>query len=212
MTYLLHIDSSAVPHRSVSRDVAATFLTTWQKENPELTVVHRDLTTDPLPHLTPDAVTGRVTAPGDRTEAQAAAIALQDTLIEEFHGAGAYLFTVPMYNNSVPSAFKAWIDQVFVVGRVLFGSPDQVPTRGRRAVVIASRGGGYGPGSPREGMDHVTPYLKTVLGSSLGLDVEFVTPELTMAPLNPAMASLVPLAEASLARAHEEAEQYARQF
>ncbi|UYQ66701.1 NAD(P)H-dependent oxidoreductase [Streptomyces peucetius] len=62
--------------------------------------------------------------------------------------AGAYLFSVPMYNNSVPSAFNAWIDQVFVVGRVLFGSPDQVPTRGRRAVVVASRRGGYGPGSP----------------------------------------------------------------
>ncbi|MFD4262662.1 FMN-dependent NADH-azoreductase [Streptomyces sp. NPDC058534] len=212
MTYLLHIDSSAVPQRSVSRDVAATFLSTWQKNNPELAVVHRDLATDPLPHLTPDAVTGRFTAAEDRTEAQAAAVALQDTLIEEFHGAGAYLFTVPMYNNSVPSAFKAWIDQVFVVGRVLFGSPDQVPTRGRRAVVVASRGGGYGPGSPREGMDHVTPYLKTVLGNSLGLNVDFVTPELTMAPRNPAMAALVPLAEASLARAHEEAEQYARQF
>lgn len=102
-----------------------------------------------------------------------------------------------MYNNSVPSAFNAWIDQVFVVGRALFGSPDQVPTRGRRAVVIASRGGGYGPGSPRGGMDHVTHCLKTVLGSSLGLEVDFVTPELTTA---------------SHARAHEEAELYARQF
>ncbi|MEU6995493.1 NAD(P)H-dependent oxidoreductase [Streptomyces sp. NPDC046465] len=212
MTYLLHIDSSAVPDRSVSRDVAATFLTAWQKEHPDASVVHRDLAAAPLPHLTADGVIGRITGPDDRTDGQAAAIALQNTLIEEFLGADAYLFTVPMYNRSVPSVFKAWIDQVFVNGRVLFAVPDQVPTRGRRAVAVTSRGGGYGPGTPHEGHDHVVPYLTTVLGGSLGLDLEFVVPELTMAHRSPAMAALRPKADASLAQAHEEAERLARQL
>lgn len=210
MTYLLHIDSSSLLTGSVSREVGATFQTAWRKEHPDDTVVYRDLAADPLPHLTSDAVTGRFTSPTDRTEGEAAAIALQDTLIEEFLGAGAYLFTVPMYNHSIPSGFKAWIDQVFVNGRTLFPVPDQVPTRGRRAVVVTSRGGGYGPGTPREGMDHVIPYLRSVMAGSLGLNLEIITPELTMAHRNPAMAPLRPQAEASLARAHEEAEQFAR--
>ncbi|MFJ9909181.1 hypothetical protein ACIRVK_41225 [Streptomyces sp. NPDC101152] len=81
------------------------------------------------------------------------------------------------------------------------------PVAGRPAVVISARGGGYGPGAPKEGLDYVVPTLEAVLGRDdlLGLDVTTVIPELTMAAHVPAPAALLALHEASLADAHEQA-------
>ncbi len=78
--------------------------------------------------------------------------------------------------------------------------------------MIASRGGAYGPGTPREGYDYVQNYLKAILVDALGLDVEFIVPELTMAPQNPAMADLVPLYEASRERALDDAATKAKEL
>ncbi|MFD3941096.1 FMN-dependent NADH-azoreductase [Streptomyces sp. NPDC058611] len=212
MSYLLHIDSSVLLTGSVSREVAETFRDAWQQAHPTGHVVHRDLATDPSPHMTTAAVTARFTAPADRTPEQAEAIELQDELVEEFLGAGVYLFTVPMYNMSIPSSFKAWLDHIMVPGRTLGLSPDTLATAGRPAVVISSRGGAYGPGTPRDGWDHAIPYLTTVLGSALALDVQFVISELTMAHHNPAMTDLRPAADASRTRAHQEAKQHAQKI
>ena len=121
-------------------------------------------------------------------------------------GGSPSLFTVPMYNLTMPSVFKAWLDQIMVAGRTL--SFDGAPaTLGRPATVISARGGGYGPGAPKEGMDHLVPTLETVLGhpANLGLDVTTVLPELTMAPYVPMMAPLLPMHEASMTKAHDEA-------
>jgi FMN-dependent NADH-azoreductase len=117
----------------------------------------------------------------------------------------AYLFTVPMYNLAMPSVFKAWLDQIIGSERTL-SHTGVSPVAGRPAVVISARGGGYGPGAPKEGLDHVVPTLEAVLGRDdlLGLDVTTVIPELTMAPHVPAPAALLPLHEASLADAHEQ--------
>lgn len=206
MSYLLHIDSSSLGAASVSRQVAQSFRERWQGP-----VVHRDLAASPIPHLTAAGVTARDTDPDRRTPEQAKAAALQDELIEEFLGAGAYLFTVPMYNLSMPSAFKAWLDQIIVIERTLSltGAP---PTAGRPALVISARGGGYGPGTPKEGLDYVVPTLEAVLGRILGLEVTTVIPELTMAPVTPALAPLLPLHEASLTAAHDRARALATTF
>lgn len=72
-------------------------------------------------------------------------------------------------------------------------------------MVVASRGGSYAPGTPREDFEFVQNYLEAVLRSTLGLDLEFIVPELTMAPRNPAMSELLPLFESSRERAHSEA-------
>src|SRR5699024_6408625 len=98
MSYLLHIDSSSLDEASISRQVASSFREVW--DGP---VVHRDLAAAPVPHLSAAGVTARITAPNEHTAEQAAAIAIQDELIEEFLGASAYLFTVPMYNLTMPS-------------------------------------------------------------------------------------------------------------
>jgi FMN-dependent NADH-azoreductase len=87
-------------------------------------------------------------------------------LVEEFLGASAYLFAVPMYNYSMPSVFKAWLDHIMIPGRT-FGMAD-APAAGRPAVLVSARGGGYGPGSPQHGKDFVVPALETILGDALG--------------------------------------------
>jgi FMN-dependent NADH-azoreductase len=199
MSYLLHIDSSSLGEASVSRQVAQSFLEGWDGK-----VVHRDLAAAPVPHISAAGVTARDTDPARYTDEQAAAAALQDTLIKELLGAGAYLFTVPMYNLTLPSAFKAWLDQILVYGRTIGGSS---PVAGRPAVVISARGGSYGPGAPRHGFDYVVPVLEALLGHEdmLGLDVTTVIPELTMAPHAPALAALLPKHEASMANAHDRA-------
>lgn len=202
MSYLLHIDSSSLGEASTSHQVARSFLEGWRGP-----VTHRDLAATPVPHLTAAGITARETEPADRTDAQVAAAALQDELIEEFLGATAYLFTVPMYNLSMPSVFKAWLDQVLVSGRTFRPSP----AAGRPAVLISARGGSYGPGAPNHGFDYVVPTTEAVLGRDelLGLDVATVVPELTLAPHTPALADLVPKHEASLADAHDRARRLA---
>ncbi|MFF2554990.1 FMN-dependent NADH-azoreductase [Nocardia sp. NPDC058058] len=199
MTYLLHIDSSSLGEASVSRQVAQSFLDQWRGA-----VVHRDLAATAVPHLSAAGITARLTDPADYTPEQAAAAAMQDELIEEFLGASAYLFTVPMYNLTMPSAFKAWLDQIIVVDRTL-NITGASPVAGRPAVLISARGGGYGPGTPNEGLDFVVPTLEAVLGRLLGLEVITVIPELTMAPHNPALTPLLALHEESIADAHERA-------
>jgi FMN-dependent NADH-azoreductase len=206
MSYLLHIDSSAVGARSVSRRVARSFRDAWRGP-----VVHRDLAADPVPHITAAGIAARAVAPADRDPEQAAAAAVQHELVEEFLGAAAYLFTVPMYNYSMPSVFKAWLDQVMAVGVTI------VPpaAAGRPALVISARGGGYGPGAPNHGMDHLVPALETALAhpeGGLGLDLTVLTPELTHARTVPAFSALLPLHEQSMAATEARARELAESF
>ena len=111
-------------------------------------------------------------------------------LIEELEQADAVLIGAPMYNFSIPSTLKAWLDNVILLGRTAGEAPS---AQGTPVTVIASRGGSYAPGTPREGYEFVQNYLESVLKGTLGLDVDFIVPELTMAPRNPAMSELVPL-------------------
>ncbi|MFF4253962.1 FMN-dependent NADH-azoreductase [Streptomyces sp. NPDC001663] len=193
MPTLLHIDSSIWPvDSSVSRDVAASFRKEWESRHPDGTVIHRDLTADPVPHL--DGPT--YTAGADH--------ALRGRLIRELEQADAVLIGAPMYNFTIPSTLKAWLDHVILMGRTT--GVENSPVAGTPTVVVASRGGGYGPGTPRESFEFVTTYLAKALGpGSLDLDVHFIVPELTMAPVVPAMAGLIDLHEASMAKAHAEA-------
>jgi FMN-dependent NADH-azoreductase len=208
MSYLLHIDSSSRGADSVSRQVAWSFRDLWRGP-----VVHRDLADVPAPHLSAAGITARTAVPADHNPAQAAASAVQRELIEEFLDAQAYLFTVPMYNYSMPSVFKAWLDQIMVVG-VTIALPEGSPAAHRPALVVSARGGGFGPGAPNHGMDHVVPALETALGhpQGLGLAVSVITPELTLAPVVPAFSEFLPLHRASLTDSHQQARKLAETF
>lgn len=203
MATLLHIDSSINGDASVSRSVAASFRETWEAANPGGTVIHRDLSAEPLPHLEAAAYYAGSRAPEQHTEEQRAVFALRARLIKELEEADAVLIGVPLYNYSVPSAFKSWLDHVIVMGRTTAASPTTV--QGKAATVVTSRGGAYGPGTPQEGHDFAVPYLQYVLGEQMGLDVDFIVPELTLAHSVPAMSELIPAADASRSQAHEAA-------
>ncbi|MGH3804038.1 MAG: FMN-dependent NADH-azoreductase [Pseudonocardiaceae bacterium] len=208
MSYLLRIDSSASGNASFSRQVADTFSDVWDGD-----VVHRDLALNPIGHLDAAGITARTTPAAERTADQQAAAALQDQLVEEFLGASAYLFAVPMYNYAMPSVFKAWLDHVMIVGRTI-GLGDAVPTAGRPAIIVSARGGGYGPGAPQEGKDFIVPALATIFGdhSLMALDVRAITPELTYAPVMEPLRHLLPLHESSLEHAHMLARRYAEEL
>ncbi|MBK3581568.1 NAD(P)H-dependent oxidoreductase [Streptomyces sp. MBT65] len=200
MATLLHIDSSVFPSgASASRAVADAFRTSWEEQHPEGTVIHRDLAANPVPHITADAHTAGFADPATHTPEQAAAFAERVKLIEELERADAVLIGAPMYNFAIPSTLKAWLDNVILMGRTA-GTEDS-KIKGTPVTVIASRGGAYGPGTPREGFEYVQTYLSAVFADVLGTDLEFIVPELTMAPQNPAMSDLVPLYEASRERA-----------
>lgn len=210
MVTLLHIDSSVLPgEASSSRSVAAAFRKAWGEQHPEGTVIYRDLASDPLPHITASAWTAGFTAPSERTPEQSAAFAARVKLIEELEQADVVLIGAPMHNYSIPSTLKAWLDNVFLLGRTAGETPS---AQGTPVIVVASRGGSYAPGTPREGYEFVQNYLEAVLKNSLGLDLDFIVPELTMAPRNPAMSELVPLYEASRKRAYEDATTKAKEL
>ena len=210
MARLLHIDSSLFAENSVSKEVAGTFRETWAKEHPGGEVVYRDLGAEPVPGLTEAVLVAGFTPEEQRTPEQRAALELRDQLLNEVLEADAYLFAVPMYNWGVPAALKAWLDQVLVQGKTLGVEPS--PLAGRPATVVLSYGGGYFPGAPREGWDHVQPFLETLLVKALGLDVRFVTVQLTLAERVPAMAELIPQAKEQRAKGHEHAAAHAKEI
>ena len=209
MAHLLHVDSSALSVGSVSKEIADTFRKTWQEAHPHGTITHRDLGLQPVPGIAEAGISAEFVPADQRTPEQAAAYALRHELVDEVLAADAYLLTVPMYNWGIPSTFKAWLDQIILGGQTVSreGNP---PLAGRPAMLVLSYGGGYDPGTPREGWDFVQPYLETVLGKAVGLDLTVIKAQLTLAERNPAMADLIPAAKEIRAAAHTAAETHAR--
>jgi FMN-dependent NADH-azoreductase len=204
MATLLHIDSSVFPSgTSASRAVTDAFRTTWEEQHPEGTVIYRDLSVSPVPHITADAHTAAFADPATHSPEQADAFAERLQLIEELEQADAVLIGAPMYNYAIPSTLKAWLDHVILMGRTAAAEDSKV--KGTPVTVVASRGGSYAPGTPRAGSEYVQNYLSAIFAETLAMDLDFIVPELTMAPHNPAMAELVPLFEASRERALDDA-------
>jgi FMN-dependent NADH-azoreductase len=209
MSHLLHVDSSALSAGSVSKEIADSFRKGWAEIEPEGTITHRDLGLDPVPALDEAGITAPLVSSGSHTPQQESAFGLRDGLIREVLDADAYLFTVPMYNWGLPSTFKAWLDQIILAGQTLVFD-GELPLAGRPATVVLSYGGGYDPGTPREGWDFVHPYLETVLGKALGLDLTFIKAQLTLAEQTPAMADLIPISKEIRESAHKAAAAQAR--
>ncbi|KDN24262.1 FMN-dependent NADH-azoreductase [Amycolatopsis rifamycinica] len=200
MAHLLHIDSSIQGDASVSRRLTARAAAAWRSAHPDGTVTYRDLGTNPLPHLDAAGGLAAMVPPEQHTPEQAAAWARILEIAEEVKAADTVLLGLPLYNFGPPSSVKAWVDHLIVPGVSVDPETSAGLLGGRDFVVVASRGGGYGEGTPREGWDHAQTWLPH--GVSLtGLEPRFITAELTLAAVRPAMAGLVPLAEQSLAAA-----------
>jgi len=195
--HLLHIDSSIQGERSVSRRLTARAARVWLAAHPDGTITYRDLGADPLPHLDADGGLARMVAPEDHTPAQAASWALTNELIDEVKRADTILLGLPVYNFGAPSTVKAWVDHLVALRLSVDPETREGLLGGRDLIVLAARGGGYAPGTPREGWDHAEQWLPHGI-SITGLTPRFITAELTLANVNPAMADLKPLAAESL--------------
>jgi FMN-dependent NADH-azoreductase len=175
---LLKIDSS-VRGNSVSRKMTAQFVETWAKRHPGSEVKERDLAATPLPLVTDEWVDASRKDPSRLTPAQRQTLATSDTLVAELENADVIVIGTPMYNFSISSSLKAWIDQVVRVGRTVAYGP-QGPKGllvNKKVFVLTSRGGAYGAGTHYEKFDFQEPYLRHILGFIGLTDVTFIHAE-----------------------------------
>lgn len=175
MTHILHLDSSPRGDRSHSRSVTRSVVEALQGAHPDATVTYRDLGRQPVPSVSEDWIVAAYAPPEAQTEASHTAIAVSDALIDELLVADIVVAGAPMYNFSIPAAFKLWIDQVVRPGRTFSYPSFEGLATGKRAIVVTARGGaGYGPGEQMEAMNAEDPYIKLIFGFIGIKDVEFI--------------------------------------
>jgi FMN-dependent NADH-azoreductase len=177
---LLHIDSSPLGEASVSRLLTQSIVDTYRHSVPGLSVAHRDLGAAAPDHLDAELLkVVRLRQEEGLTPRQRAERALADELVEEFLAADIVVIGAPMYNFSVPSQLKAWIDRVAQAGRTFrYTEAGPVGLAGGKTVVIASsRGGIYSSSEQMRALDHQESYLRTVLGFLGVTDVRVVRAE-----------------------------------
>jgi FMN-dependent NADH-azoreductase len=173
-------------------------------------VTYRDLAAEPLPHLPDATLHWPARLRPDGAEPPAEAVALQAKLIEELIAADVVVIGAPMYNYSLPSSLKAWVDYVHVPGTTAPFDTKSQPMAGRPAVVITARGAVYDEGTPMADWDYGTKVLDAILGSSLGMSVTTIATSLTLAETVPFLADQLDRCRAELAAAHQRADAMAR--
>jgi FMN-dependent NADH-azoreductase len=174
---LLRIDSSART-ASVTRQLTARAAEEWKENNPDGDVIHRDLSAIEIPPITDDWSATHLD-PSKLSPGQRSYLSTSDQLIDELRAADTIVIGAPMYNFSISSPLKAWIDQIVRIGKT-FGSGPNGP-RGllemKKVIVITARGGAYEKGTAREAFDFQEPYLRHILGFIGLTDVTFIHAE-----------------------------------
>lgn len=171
MAHLLHLDSSPRGERSHSRKLTKEFVEMWKQTHPADLITYRDVGRYPVPHVDESWIAAAYTPPEKRTPQLQEALRISDQLVDEFLAADLYVIGLPMYNFSIPSAFKAYIDQIVRIGRTFMFSPEDAANPykplvvGKKMFIIATRGGsGFGVGGQYEKLNYQTSYLETVFG------------------------------------------------
>ena len=173
MATLLRIDASPRGDYSVSKTLGKQFTAEWEKRNAGGKVITHDTTTEKLPFVDMPWIGGVYTPTEKRSEEQASAIKVSDELVDELLACDELLITTPMYNFSIPASLKAWIDHVVRVHRTF--TPDYKGlVHGKKAWLIMSSAGEYGPGSHAEAYNSATTYLKQILGFMGITDVQVI--------------------------------------
>jgi FMN-dependent NADH-azoreductase len=177
---LLHIDSSPLGTQSVSRELTRRIVAQWRASHPGTTVEHLDLDANAPSHLNMNSLGFRlgVNAEG-LTEVQKRENAVSEQLVSQFLAADVVVVGAPMYNFSVPSQLKAWIDRIAQAGRT-FKYTEQGPVGlagGKTVIVASTRGGAYSANPALAFLDHQESYLKALFGFLGVTDVRFVRAE-----------------------------------
>ena len=171
---LLHIDSSVLGPHSVSRQVSAAIVDRLRQTTPDLQILYRDLTLTPLAHLSGSHLSagqGSVPEPALQQD-----LAAGEAVLEEFLAADIVVLGAPMYNFTLPSQLKAWIDRIVVAGKTFkYGAQGAEGLAGNKRVIIAiSRGGFYGAGTPAAAGEHLETYLRWMFGFIGVANPEFI--------------------------------------
>src|SRR5256884_1537900 len=172
---LLHIDSSVLGPHSVSRQVSAAIVDRLRKATPGLEIVYRDLTSTPLAHLSGPyfaATQGAAPEPALLQD-----LAAGQAVLDEFLAADIVVLGAPMYNFTIPSQLKAWIDRILVAGKTFKYRPQGVQglAGNKRVIVAISRGGFYGAGTPAAVGEHLETYLRWGFRFIGGTGPEFIS-------------------------------------
>jgi FMN-dependent NADH-azoreductase len=176
MATLLHIDSSPRDQRSVSRLLTREFVDAWKTLNPGGSVIRRDLRDVPIPHIDNAWIEASKVAIHDRSPEEHKVLQLSDQLLSELEAADAVLIGVPMYNYTVPSSVKAYIDQIVRPGRTVDYSNGGFTglLRGKVTTVITTSSGVFSEGGSGSDWNFLGPYLQKILGFVGLTDLEII--------------------------------------
>ncbi|WP_444944318.1 FMN-dependent NADH-azoreductase [Microbulbifer sp. ZKSA006] len=191
MKTLLHIDASAqkwsglaitqdsasIPrHTSISKAIAAGFVSAWLQKRPQDKVIHRDVGLNPPGFINQEWIASVFTPEVDRSEEQRSLLALSDTLIDEVSQADIIIMSTSMYNYGMPAALKAWFDQVIRIDKTFTfdlarGDYPLEPIMSAKTLVLITSAGefGFSQGGIREKMNHLGPHIQT-LSHYLGVE------------------------------------------
>lgn len=177
---LLHVDSSVLGANSVSRELTQRVVDQWRATHPHTSVEYLDLAQEAPTHLSGDSLGFRLGLDADGlTDVQRRENAVSERLVSQFLAADVIVVGAPMYNFSVPSQLKAWIDRIAQVGRT-FKYTEAGPqglAGGKTVIVASTRGGVYSKNPQLASLDHQESYLRTVFGFFGITDVRFVRAE-----------------------------------
>ena len=179
MSKLLHIDSSILGGNSVSRQLTAQIVASWRAAQPDTEVSYLDLAVNAPSHLSAESLGFRMPAGGELSDVQKRENAVSEVLVTQFLASDVIVVGAPMYNFSVPTQLKAWIDRIAQVNRT-FKYTEKGPmglASGKTVIVASSRGGTYTTSDAGKAMEHQESYLKTVFGFLGVTDVRIVRVE-----------------------------------
>jgi len=191
---LFRLDASIRTEGSTSRALGDVVEAEWTAAHPDAAITRRHIGVDPIPATAwADAVGASMTPEADRTPQQVGAVQLAATLADELIGADTLLFAVPLYNFGVSQHFKTYVDLLITDPRLAPGAPDALADK--PAVLVTVQGGNYAAGTPREGWDHATSWMRRILEDVWKLDLEVVTRAFTLVGVNPALDQFTDIAD-----------------
>ena len=175
---LLHLDSSILGGNSVSRTLSAAIVARIKVSDPGITETYRDLAVDPIKHLSGAYLAGQ-SPDVQHDQAMQEDLVLGGRVLEEFLAADIVVIGVALYNFTVASHLKAWVDRILVAGKTFryTEAGAQGLAGGKRVILGVARGGVYSAGSPHESFEHAEKYLRTVFGFIGVTDLEVIVAE-----------------------------------
>jgi FMN-dependent NADH-azoreductase len=162
---LLHVDSSILGSNSASRQLTAEVVEAERRRVAGLKVVYRDLAAEPLGHISGGHLRAAQGADGELPPELQRDVALGQIALAEFLASDIVVIGAPMYNFTIPSQLKSWIDRITVAGQTFRYGPQGVEglAGGKKVVIVSTRGGVYGAAAPGAFLDHQEPYLQSLL-------------------------------------------------